>query len=122
MAIIRVWPGEWASFFDDFAEAHVGWLVKLQVMGAPGAQTEVDGMPLQRISFDRDGGLPAVEITIADQRGAPVTHTIDDVSHVWVKTGDEEEMMELDAPGRVALVTLRAATGAAVPDGARARR
>lgn len=109
MATEHVSTAEWMSFFQSFSRRHAGWLVKVEVLGERiGAQVEVDNLPLEGISYEHDGGNPAVEITVRDVRGAHITHTVADLYDVWLKTEDgADQALELETASTVTLVTFR---------------
>lgn len=112
MATVRVSPVEWAAFFDSFHHRHAGWLVKLETLApALGAQVQAEDVPLRGITVDHDYGSPTIEITVGDPTHGAITHVIDDVGDVWLKTTEDgsDEALEIEARGGVTLLTFRVA-------------
>jgi len=109
MATEHVASGQWISFFQTFSRRHMGWLVKVEVLGERiGAQVEVDSLPLEGITLEHDEGNPSVEITVVDGEGVHITHMVSDVRDVWLKTEDgADQALELAAASAVTLVTFR---------------
>jgi Family of unknown function (DUF5335) len=110
MATRRVSPVDWPSFFDGFNHRHTGWLVRLETLAPSiGAQVQAEDVPLRAITVDHDHGAPTIEIMVGDRARGTITHVIDEVGNVWLKTAEDgsEEALEVEARGGVTLLTFR---------------
>src|SRR5690349_2556327 len=81
---------QWQKFFDDFSQQHKGWPVLIKVEGKDlGDQDEVDGLPLQGISYMIKGtGAGNIEIGYGDKPDRFASHFVDQPRRVRVADTD----------------------------------
>lgn len=104
---------EWPAFLDGFSRQHVGWLVKLEILGPEiGAQVEETGLTLEGLTgeWDEVSGNTII-ISTGSAPDDHITHSISRPEEVSLEQTDEGADMALSieaADGTTALLSLRA--------------
>ena len=104
---------QWTNFFDDFSRRHAGRLVRVEVLGALGAQIEARDLPLTGITADRDA-THTISILVGGRPDDDAAHIIARPARVLLEEEDGvEPALDIQTEdGETTLVTLSAAPAA----------
>jgi hypothetical protein len=113
---------EWSTFFKSFTQIHAGWLCTVEIVGAgAGADGDVQArdLPFSGISGERGPGEPPIRITVADGRGAHISHAIGAPDHVYLlRTVDgADQTLEIASGGVRTRLSFRVAALPETVDG-----
>ena len=91
----------WVKFLADFTRENRGAHARLEVFGADvGYQVETENRPFDGVSPDLKGGEQAVWITFGSKLEDHLTHSIQNVTAIWVRLPSGQRGAALGALGR----------------------
>ena len=109
---LEISPAQWGSFVESFTRQHEGWLANISVNHGPKQHIETGICRLHRIAIDREDEKCWVRISMVDDRGELMIHSIPDPSHITFKrnpTGAHEGLQITSADGKVTYLRFRVA-------------
>ena len=110
---------EWRRFLDGFTDAHEGWLVRLDLIGAPiGAQHQIVNLPLIGVTTDAPA-FPTVHVHAGRPPGA-LTHSIRRVTRLQLEQTEDgvDQALQIESDdGMKALLQFRSPVRTDTVDG-----
>jgi hypothetical protein len=102
---------EWAEFCERFSRQHRGGRVTLESV-APNGDTQVVAreLPLQGITLDKAGGQAEIVVTLGQDSGEQLTHTIAAPAQIlfWETQAGAHEGLDIEsADGQVTRIRFR---------------
>lgn len=111
MPVREIPRDDWVMFLESFSRLHDGWLITIDVLGAPDERLKARESALKSITADlRNQGEDSISILARDTPHDEVTHIIKAPSHVRLmemETGAHEGLQIESKSGQTAIVRFR---------------